>query len=366
MLEAAFTKFTLGELTLENRIVMAPMTRGQAPEHIPTETIQAYYTKRAQGGVGLIITEGVGINHPAAHGYPDVPNCYGKKTMQAWQAIVESVHAHGTKIFPQLWHVGSLRQNDEVMSVAPSAIKHPAASDDSLPHALTESEIADLIEAYVASALAAREAGFDGVEIHAAHGYLIDQFFWAQTNTRTDSYGGDTLAKRTRFAVEVVKAIRHRLGASFPIGLRFSNWKLGAYDANMIDSPQTLEDFLEPLTNAGVNLFHVSTRRFYEAAFEDSLLTLAGWTKKLSGQPSIAVGSIGLERDFTQTLDGSTTTRDVNSLESLDMKLQQGEFDLFAVGRQLIANANWATLCREGRLEEALCYERDMLQAFPN
>ena len=132
---------------------------------------------------------------------------------------------------------------------------------------MTQSDIDATIDAYARAAEYAQKMGCDGIELHAAHGYLIDQFFWARTNSRTDRYGGN-LMQRTRFAVEIVEEIRRRVGCSFPIGLRFSQWKYGDYSVQLFDSPHDLEEFLEPLTGAGVDIFHASTRRYLDAAFE--------------------------------------------------------------------------------------------------
>src|SRR5690606_31751349 len=137
-----------------------------------------------------------------------------------------------------------------------------------------------VVAAFAQAAADARALGFDAVEVHGAHGYLIDQFFWEGTNRRDDAYGG-SIANRTRFAAEIIAAIRARVGADLPIILRFSQWKLQDYHARLVNSPTELEQFLTPLAEAGVDLFHCSTRRFWEPEFAGSDLTLAGWTRKL-------------------------------------------------------------------------------------
>src|ERR1019366_3011802 len=135
--------------------------------------------------------------------------------------------------------------------------------------------INDVTRAFGEAAASAQRLGFDGVEIHGAHGYLLDQFFWHVTNRRTDGYGGD-LPARTRFAVEVIREIRSRVTADFPVCLRYSQWKLQDYNAKLANSPNELERFLAPLTDAGVDLFHCSQRRIWEPEFEGSSLNLAG------------------------------------------------------------------------------------------
>jgi 2,4-dienoyl-CoA reductase-like NADH-dependent reductase (Old Yellow Enzyme family) len=139
----------------------------------------------------------------------------------------------------------------------------------------------------------------DGVEIHGAHGYLIDQFFWEGSNRRDDEYGGD-LAGRSRFAIELIQAVRAAVGPDFPIIFRFSQWKQQDYTARLVQTPQALAAFLQPLSEAGVDIFHCSTRRFWEPEFDGSELNLAGWTRQLTGKPTITVGSVGLDGEFLQ------------------------------------------------------------------
>lgn len=162
---------------------------------------------------------------------------------------------------------------------------------------LTTEEVESLVTAFAQAAANAKSVGFDGIELHGAHGYLIDQFFWDRTNKRTDRYGGD-LVGRTTFAVEIIKACRQAVGPDFPIVLRFSQWKLGAYDEKLAKTSEELASFLAPLSEAGVDIFHCSTRRFSQPEFAGSDLNLAGWTKKLTGKPCITVGSIGIPKRF--------------------------------------------------------------------
>src|SRR5690606_4158795 len=171
--------------------------------------------------------------------------------------------------------------------------------DQMLPRtqAMTESVIADIIAAYARSAVNAKAVGFDGIAIHGAQGYLIDAFFWSETNKRTDRWGGDIVG-RARFGVEVVKAIRQAIGPQMPIVLRWSQWKQQDYDARLAHTPAELELLLQPLVEAGVDLFDTSTRVYSAPAFDGSDLTLAGWVRRLSGQPTMAVGGIGLSKDL--------------------------------------------------------------------
>jgi 2,4-dienoyl-CoA reductase-like NADH-dependent reductase (Old Yellow Enzyme family) len=192
--------------------------------------------------------------------------------------------------------------------------------------------------------------GFDAVEIHGAHGYLIDQFFWHPTNQRTDSYGGKTLAARTRFAVELIQAVRHATGPDFPICLRVSQWKLQDYSAKLATTPEEMTAWLAPLVQAGVDIFHCSQRRFWEPEFAGSDLNFAGWAKKLTGRPTITVGSVGLSGDFIAAFHGEASKP--RSLDELVRRLDRGDFDLVAVGRALLADPAWAQKIEEGKASE--------------
>jgi len=356
---ALFEPLTIKELTLSNRIVMAPMTRSRSPEGVPGPNVAAYYRRRAEGGVGLIITEGTYVPHAGAGCYPDVPHFYGEESLAGWERVVEEVHQAGGKIFPQLWHVGlvpapggSFRPG----AVGPSGL---ARADQKVTEPMTQQDIDNVIGAFGEAAASAERLGFDGVEIHGAHGYLLDQFFWEVTNRRTDAYGGD-LPARTRFAVEVIREIRSRVSAQFPVCLRFSQWKLQDYNARLANSPAELERFLAPLAAAGVDLFHCSQRRFQEPEFEGSSLNLAGWTRKLTGKPTITVGSITLNQEFTRSF-GSPDTAAVTGIDELLERLEREEFDLVAIGRSLIVNPAWPALIQRGAFEELRPFQRDTL-----
>jgi 2,4-dienoyl-CoA reductase-like NADH-dependent reductase (Old Yellow Enzyme family) len=274
--------------------------------------------------------------------------------------VVEEVHAAGGSIVPQLWHMGVMRADytgpfPEATSLRPSGIWGPKkeTADSMDPDYLakmtqptrpmTESEIADVIAGYARSAANAKMLGFDGIAIHAAHGYLIDTFFWDETNKRSHRWGGD-LAARTRFGTEVVKAIRAEVGGDLPIILRWSQWKQQDYHAQLVRNPQELEVFLRPLVDAGVDMFDCSTRLFSRPAFEGSDLTLSGWTRRVSGKPTIAVGGVGLSKDMQSSYsDGSAA---VNNLSAVVRGFERQEFDLIAVGRCLLVDPKWVQKAR--------------------
>lgn len=208
-----FDPIKIGELELANRIIMAPLTRCRAePGRVPGELMAAYYTQRAEAG--LIISEATSVT-PMGVGYPDTPGIWSAEQVQGWKQVTDAVHAKGGKIVLQLWHVGRISDPiylDGQLPVAPSAIK-PAGhvslvrpmKDFETPRALEAEEIAEIVEAYRKGAENAREAGFDGVEIHGANGYLLDQFLQDSTNQRTDQYGG-SLENRARLLLEVTDA----------------------------------------------------------------------------------------------------------------------------------------------------------------
>jgi 2,4-dienoyl-CoA reductase-like NADH-dependent reductase (Old Yellow Enzyme family) len=361
-----FRPFTLGNLALPNRIVMAPMTRNMSPGNIPSDAVVEYYRRRAAGGCGLIITEGTCVDHIAASGYPDVPYFHGEAALAGWKRVVDAVHAEGGKIAPQLWHLGAMRKQGtppegDVPGHSPSGMNVPGKISR---HIMTQADIDDVVQAFARGALAAKELGFDAVEIHGAHGYLIDQFFWEGTNVREDEYGGSP-ENRNRFALEIIRAIRAVVPDDFPVILRHSEWKQQDFSARLNQTPAQLEQFLLPLSEAGVDIFHCSTRRFWEPEFEGSDLNLAGWTKKITGKPTITVGSVGLNADFIP-LPGEATFREAEpaSLDNLVARMQNDEFDLVAVGRAMIANPDWAKRVRDGELEQMKSFEKEQLLAL--
>lgn len=364
-LEPLFQPFRLGTMILPNRIVMAPMTRCSAVEGVPGEGVDHYYRRRAEHDVGLIISEGIGIDHAAALGTgtlgeTNLPVLHGEQAIARWRVIVEQVHAAGGRIFAQLWHQGPLRMpgtgpHPDVPSCRPSGLWGPmSGSSSALPDYLdavrlqtppmTENEIADVIAGYARSAANARAAGFDGIAIHGAHGYLIDSFLWCETNVRKGAWGGSQ-DKRCRFAVEVIRAIR-KAANGLPIAFRFSQWKLQDYGAQLVETPAGLETLLTPLVEAGVDLFDASTRQFHLPAFAGSGRTLAGWAKHVTAVPTMAVGGVGLSQELKDSFSGDVLATDNATLAA--RAIERGEFDLIGVGRALLADPQWVRKLRAG------------------
>ncbi|MFT5781532.1 MAG: 2,4-dienoyl-CoA reductase-like NADH-dependent reductase (Old Yellow Enzyme family) [Pseudomonas sp.] len=362
---ALFKPFHLGNLTLPTRVVMAPMTRSFSPGGIPNSKVIEYYRRRAAAGVGLIITEGTTVDHPAANGYPNVPRFYGEDALAGWKKVVDAVHAEGGKIVPQLWHVGNVRKlgTEPDASVPGYGPMEKLKDGKEVVHGMSQADIDTVIAAFAQGARDAQAIGMDGVEIHGAHGYLVDQFFWEGTNQRTDGYGG-SLANRSRFAIELIQAVRAAVGPEFPIILRFSQWKQQDYTARLVQTPQALGEFLQPLSDAGVDIFHCSTRRFWESEFEGSELNLAGWTRQLTGKPTITVGSVGLDGEFLQFMVNTDKVAQPADLGALLTRLNNQEFDLVAVGRALLVDPDWAVKVRDGRQQEILPFSREALMSL--
>jgi 2,4-dienoyl-CoA reductase-like NADH-dependent reductase (Old Yellow Enzyme family) len=211
-------------------------------------------------------------------------------------------------------------------------------------------DIDEVVNSYARAAADAQRLGFDGIELHGAHGYLLDQFLWSGTNLRTDGYGGGPAA-RARFAAEVVAACRAATSAAFPIIFRLSNWKAGDYHARLAQTPHELEALLAPLLTAGVDVFHASTRRHFEPAFPDSPLGLAGWVKKITAKPTITVGGVGLDGDLMTAYTTGGRARTVPLDQLLD-QFNDAQFDLVAVGRALLSDPEWVLKVQQGRFED--------------
>lgn len=361
MSEVLFQPFSLKTLNIKNRIVMAPMTRSFSPKGIPTKDVANYYQRRADSEVGLIISEGTVINRVASSNDENIPHFYGQDSLTGWKQVIDQVHKRGGAMAPQIWHMGIMKPHQsgwmpQGQFEGPSGLVNEGVQGGST---MSESDIIQTIQAYADAAINSKKLGFDAVEVHGAHGYLIDQFFWDVLNKRSDMYGGKTLKERSRFAVDVIKSIRKAVGEDYPIILRLSQWKQQNYDTKLAHSPQEMEDWLVPLADAGVDIFHCSQRKFWEPEFSGSHLNFAGWAKKITGKATISVGSVGLSGEFIQAFrgDGSTPV----TLEALIERMDKNEFDLIAVGRALLADPEWVKKIKSGRLSELKGFDKKYL-----
>ncbi|HEY0175737.1 MAG TPA: NADH:flavin oxidoreductase [Pedobacter sp.] len=356
-----FQPFKLKSLNIKNRIVMAPMTRSFSPNGVPTADVAAYYRKRAAGDVGLILSEGTVIDRPSSSNDANIPHFYGEQALAGWENVIKNVHeAHG-QMGPQIWHMGIMADHHSgwvppVPFEGPSGFVTPGEVKG---HVMTEKDIADTIAAYGRAAADAKRLGFDCVEIHGAHGYLIDQFFWDKLNHRTDQYGGATLPERSRFAIEVIKEVRRQVGEDFAVIIRLSQWKPSDYNNRFVANPAEMEAWLNPMADAGVDIFHCSQRRFWEPEFEGSDLNFAGWAKKVSGAATITVGSVGLNGEFLASFRGESS--EPASLEELLRRMDRGDFDLVAVGRPILADPEWVQKIRDGRTDELKGFSKEAL-----
>lgn len=370
--ELLFQPFRLGATTLRNRIAMAPMTRKRSPGGVPTEAVADYYRRRGEGGIGLIFSEGAFIDHPSAQAhegkaYQDIPHFFGAEALRGWEQVVAAAQDTGAKFIPQLWHVGEVRKlgmpsDPSVPGLGPREI---AIDGEIAVKAMDPRDIEAVARAYARCARTAREMGCDGVALHGAHGYLLDQFLWPKTNDRGDLYGG-TMAGRSLLSRQIVEAIRAAVGPDFPIVFRFSQWKMTDYAARIAASPEELQILLTGLAEAGVDVFDVSTRRFWEPAFDGSQMSLAAWTRALSGKPTIAVGSVGLDQPHHSKFfrDEARIDAKTTDLDKLLEALARGDFDLVSVGRAVLADADWANKVRAGRMDEIRSFVREDLETY--
>ena len=351
-LSGLFQPITIAGLTLTNRFVMPGMQRGWCVEGQAPQRLADYYAARARGGVQLIMTECIAVDHPSA----TRTRKYGRlaeDTADGWARCIDAVHEAGGQFFPQIGHDGALLATPDgdyfatAPVLSPSGLMKPGTV---VGNPATIADLEAVRDAFVRSARIAKRIGADGVEIHACHGYLLDQFLWAGTNVRDDRYGGPEVGDRVRFPAEVVRAVRDEVGSDFVISLRFSQWKLQDYTARVATTPEELSIMLRAFEDAGVDLFHASTRRFGDPEWPESDLGLAGWARKLSGKPVIAVGGVGLTVDMVETFSGKDTNAspDIN-FPALAKRFNAHEFDLIAIGRSNIADPDWVAKVRDGR-----------------
>ncbi|MFM0736324.1 NADH:flavin oxidoreductase [Paraburkholderia xenovorans] len=354
-LDVLFKPFQLKTLNLKNRIVMAPMTRSFSPEGVPGANVAEYYKRRAAGQVGLILSEGTVIDRPSSRNDPGIPFFHGEAALAGWKKVIDGVHEAGGKMAPQIWHVGSVPNpftewTPDTPAESPSGLVAP---DKPRGNTMTDEDIADTIAAFGRAAANSKRLGFDTVEIHGAHGYLLDQFFWEGTNKRTDRFGGSTIRERSRFAIEVIKSVRAAVGPDYPIIIRLSQWKQQDYAARLANTPDDMADWLVPLVDAGADILHCSQRRFWEAEYPqidgENGLNFAGWAKKLTGAATISVGSVGLSGDFLGTFGGESSSP--VGLDNLLERMERDEFDLIAIGRAILSDPEWVTKIRTGNTD---------------
>jgi 2,4-dienoyl-CoA reductase-like NADH-dependent reductase (Old Yellow Enzyme family) len=339
-------------LQLRNRFVMPGMQRYWCVDGAPDHRLREYYCRRVLGGASLVISESCAIDHPSATKNPTFARI-SPGTREAWRACVAAVHGVGGAMFLQLWHQGAVNyggdaeRNPDFVALSPSGLAHPG---EPFGRAATEADLQSIKRAFVLGALDAAEIGADGVELHCAHGFLLDQFLWPLTNLRTDRYGGASITERATFVAEVAAAVRAATGPDFVISVRMSQWKESDYDARIVERPAELGRLVPLLRSAGADIFHVSTRRFWTPEWEGSDFGLAGWVRSFTDAAVIAVGSIGLDIDVMATLTGhEARPTGASRMDELVRRFERGDFDLVSVGRSQIGDPQWVAKMTAGR-----------------
>jgi N-ethylmaleimide reductase len=334
MSQSLFAKASLGKLSLTNRVVMAPMTRSRAPGNVANELMARYYGERATAG--LIVTEGTSPS-PNGLGYPRIPGLFNAEQSQSWRRVTDAVHARNGRIFVQLMHTGRVSHPENMPAgaqiVAPSPIAAPGEmwtdSKGQQPHPvpveMTEAQIQDAIREFAHSAKLAIQAGFDGVEIHGANGYLVDQFLNTATNQRKDQWGG-SIENRIRFAVEVARAMTKEIGPE-RVGIRISPY--GVFNGTQPD-PEMDALYLKllvELNTLGLVYVHIVDH-------------------SAMGAPPV---SAELKSKIRSTFRGATILSGGYDAARAQHDLDENRGDLVAFGRPFISNANLVEKLQKGQ-----------------
>ena len=334
-----FSGGRLGNVALKNRAIVAPMTRTSAtPDGRATTIMADYYGEFAHGGWGLVIVEATYIDKQYSQGYNNQPGIADDAQRDAWKPIVEACHRSGTPVFLQLIHAGAVNQGNQWLkgSIAPSPVQPKGEQIDryggkgpfQMPRTITHAEIKQVATGFAQAAKRAADIGFDGIEVHGANGYLLDQFLTTYTNRRDDEYGGP-IENRVRFHIEVMKAVRDTVPAHIPVGVRISQtkvndltyvWPGGVRDADVV---------FPALQRTGIDFIHVSAHLGCTPAF-DAGLSLAALAKRATGMTIIANGKMNdpaLAEEALTKRDGDFCAIGKGALAdpAWPIKIQQGE-----------------------------------------
>jgi 2,4-dienoyl-CoA reductase-like NADH-dependent reductase (Old Yellow Enzyme family) len=335
--DTLFEPVFLAALTLPNRLAVAPMTRVSATaDGVPTARMAAYYARFTDGGFGLVITEGLYTDEAYAQGYLHQPGLANAAQRDAWRPIVERVQSRGSRVIAQLMHAGALSQANPYRTgtVGPSAVPpkgrqmtfYRGAGDYTVPAAMTQDDIDMAVAGFAQAALRAREAGFDGVEIHGANGYLLDQFLSEGINLRADCYGGG-IEGRLRLLVEVVGAVRAAVGTDYVVGVRLSQAKVNDFMHRWGGEDEAAAIF-RTVGGLDIDYVHVTEYEAWQPAFGTGP-GLAALAKRHGGKPVLANGSL---HDPTQAMG----------------MVERGEADVVSLGRGALAQADWPQRVRTG------------------
>ncbi|MDP3879995.1 MAG: FAD-dependent oxidoreductase [Dehalococcoidales bacterium] len=332
-----FEPFRIGRMTLKNRIVLPPMgTNYAAEDGQVSQRLIDYYEARAQGGAGLIIVEGTAPD-TQCHS-PHQPSLGDDRYLDGWRKLADTIHRHGAKAAVQLHHSSRETWNGEPVQVGPSPVTVPArimGVYGKIPHELTTGEIRERVQWFATASVRAKQAGFDGVEIHGAHQYLIASFLSSATNQRQDEYGG-SVENKARFLIEIIQAIKQAVGPDYPVWTRINGQEYGVENGVTIEETRQVV----PLTvKAGAQAVHVSAyaagsyvTKAPIADTEGFLVPLAEEVKKVTSVPVIAVGRLDLEIG--------------------ERILEEGKADLIAIGRRLMADPALPRKAAEGSMDE--------------
>jgi 2,4-dienoyl-CoA reductase-like NADH-dependent reductase (Old Yellow Enzyme family) len=321
----------IGHFELTNRLAVAPMSRiSAAPDGTPTDEMTDYYAQFARGGFGLVITEGTYPDTTHSQGYLNQPGLAIERHIDGWRRVTDAVHKTGTPILAQLMHAGALSQGNSfgAEAIAPSALvplgqmleEYGGSGRWPIPREMTSADLDFAVAGFVDAAMRARAAGFDGVEIHAANGYLLDQFLTLYTNSRTDEYGGG-VSNRIRLTARVVAEIRRRVSSDFVVGVRLSQTKVNDLRYRWPGGAQDAEVIFAAVADAGADYLHIASegRDFIDTAQFSDGRTITAVAKQVTGLPVIANGGM---HDTRQAAD----------------VLQGGHADLLSIGRGALAN----------------------------
>ncbi len=339
----ALTPLDLAGISLKNRVAVAPLSRVSTQgDGVPTKQMAQYYAAFAQGEFSLIISEGTYTDLAYSQAYPNQVGIATAAQVSGWQAVTDAVHAAKGKMVVQLMHAGALSQGNQHRNhtIAPSSVQPKGQKMEeygggegpfALPQAMTQNDIQVAIAGFVQSALNAKAAGFDGVEIHGANGYLIDQFITDYTNRRTDKYGGN-IAHRVRFAVEVIEAVRAAVGDDYPVGIRLSQTKVNDFEYRWPGNEVDGRIIFAAIKAAGANFIHLASegRNWLATAKLGDNITMTQLARQVTQIPVIANGGM-------------------HHPEQAARVLSEGHGDIISLGRGAIANPDWPLRLAQGR-----------------
>ncbi|TDX28370.1 2,4-dienoyl-CoA reductase-like NADH-dependent reductase (Old Yellow Enzyme family) [Modicisalibacter xianhensis] len=349
-----FEQPRIGHLTLKNRIALSPMTRTSATEDgLATEEMGRYYARFARGCYSLVITEGTYTDEAYSQGYLNQPGIANQAQADAWRRVVNAVHQEDGLIFMQLMHAGALSQGNRYTdeTIAPSSVKpvgeqldiYGGQGEFSTPREMTRNDIESVIRSFAEAAGRARDAGFDGIEIHGANGYVLDQFLTDYTNQRTDEYGGST-ENRIRLHVEVLEAVRREVGEDYPVGIRISQGKVNDFYHKWANGKEDARIIFESLAKAGPDFIHITEYDATRPAFDDGE-TLTELAKRYTHVPVIANGQLG----------------EPAKAEEL---IANGKADVITLGKSALANPSWPKRVMEGEPVEEFDFSILQPQAY--